>query len=39
MQIGKSVTLKHFLLNEIFAREICERFIYKHSETEEYAKR
>ena len=31
-------TLKHFLLNEIFSCEICEKFVYKHSETEEYAK-
>ena len=26
-------TLKHLLLFEICAREICEKFIYKHSET------
>ena len=26
-------TLKHLLLFEIFAREICEKFVYKHSET------
>ena len=26
-------TLKHVLLFEICAREICEKFVYKHSET------
>ena len=30
--------LKHLLLFEICAREICERFVYKHSETIEYVK-
>ena len=43
MQIWISVntfvfTLKHFLLFEIYAHEICEEFVYKHSETIEYAK-
>ena len=31
-------TLKHFLLFEIWAREICEKVVYKHSETIEYVK-
>ena len=31
-------TLKHFLLFEICAREICENFVSKHSETTEYVK-
>ena len=31
-------TLKHPLLFEICAREICENFVYKHSETIEYVK-
>ena len=31
-------TLKHFLLFEICAREILEKFVYKHSETIEYVK-
>ena len=31
-------TLKHLLLFEICAREICEKFVYKHSETIEYIK-
>ena len=26
-------TLKHLLIFEICAREICEKFVYKHSET------
>ena len=26
------------LLFEIYAREICEKFVYKHSETKEYVK-
>ena len=30
--------LKHLLLLEIYAREICEKFVYKHSETSEYVK-
>ena len=31
-------TLKHLLLFEIYVREICEQFVYKHSETIEYVK-
>ena len=31
-------TLKLFLLFEICAREICENFVYKHSETIGYVK-
>ena len=31
-------TLKHLLLFEICAGEICEKFVYKHSETIEYVK-
>ena len=31
-------TLKHLLLFEICAREICEKFAYKHSETIENVK-
>ena len=31
-------TLKNLLLFEICAREICEKFVYKHSETIEYIK-
>ena len=31
-------TLKHVLPFEICAHKICERFVYKHSETIEYAK-
>ena len=31
-------TLKHLTLFEIYAREICEKFVYKHSETIEYGK-
>ena len=30
--------LKHLLLFEICASEICEKFAYKHSETIEYVK-
>ena len=26
-------TLKHLLLFKVCAREICEKFVYKHSET------
>ena len=28
-------TLKHLLLSEICARDICEKLVYKHSETTE----
>ena len=31
-------TLKHLLLFEICTGEICEKFVYKHSETIEYVK-
>ena len=31
-------TLKHLLLSEIWACEIYENFVYKHSETIEYVK-
>ena len=31
-------TLKPLLLFEVYAREICEKFVYKHSETMEYVK-
>ena len=33
---AEDFTLKHFLLFEICACEICETFVYKHSETVEY---
>ena len=31
-------TLKHLLLFKIWARETCEKFVYKHTETIEYVK-
>ena len=31
-------TLKHLLLSELYARKICEKFVYKHLETIEYVK-
>ena len=31
-------TSKHLLLFEICAPKICEKFVYKHSETIEYVK-
>ena len=31
-------TLKHLLLFEIYAREICEKFVCKHSEIIDYVK-
>ena len=34
----KDFTLKHLLLFETRAREVCEKFVYKHSETIEYVK-
>ena len=34
----KDFRLKHLLLSEVSAREICEKFVYKHSETIEYVK-
>ena len=48
MQIWKSAnifvyyvedfTLKQLLLFEIYAREVCEKLVYKHPETTEYVK-
>ena len=37
-QYIENFTLKHFLLFQIWVREICEKFVYKHSETIEYVK-
>ena len=34
----KILQLKHLLFFEISAREICEKFVDKHSETIEYVK-
>ena len=34
----ENLTLKHLLLFEICAQKICEKFVYKHSETIEYVK-
>ena len=34
----ENFTLKHLLLFEKCAREICEKFVYKHSKTIEYVK-
>ena len=36
--VVEDITLKHILLFEIFTHEICEKFVYKHSETIEYVK-
>ena len=36
--VVEDITLKHILLFEICAREICEQFVYTHSETIEYVK-
>ena len=36
--MSKILHVKHFSLFEIYAREICEKFVYKHSETKEYVK-
>ena len=33
-----NLALKYFLLSEIWAREIYEKFVNKHSETVEYVK-
>ena len=33
---AEDFTLKHLLLFEICAHEVCEKFIYKHSEIIEY---
>ena len=35
----EDVTLKYLLLFELCAREICEKFVYKHSEIIEYVKK
>ena len=38
-QYVEDITLKHLLLFELCAREMCEKFVYKHSERiEEYVK-
>ena len=37
-QYAEDFTLENLLLFEICVREICEKFIYKHSETIEYVK-
>ena len=37
-QYVEDFTLKHLLLFEICAREMYEKFVYKHSETKEYVK-
>ena len=34
----ENFTLKYLLLSEICPRELCEEFVYKHSETIEYVK-
>ena len=38
MKYAEDFSLKRFLLFEICAREIFERFVYKHSKTVEYVK-
>ena len=38
MTIVEGFTLKNLLLSERCAREIYEKFVYKHSETTEYVK-
>ena len=35
---AEDFTLKHHLLFEICAYEICEKLVYKHSDTIEYVK-
>ena len=37
-QYDEDFTIKHLLLFEICVREICEKFVYRHSETIEYVK-
>ena len=37
-QYVEDFTLKHLWIFEICAREIYEKFVYKHSETIEYVK-
>ena len=34
----ENFTLKYLLLFEIYARKVCEKLVYKHSETIEYVK-
>ena len=34
----ENFTQKHLLLFETWAREMCEKFVYKHSETIEFVK-
>ena len=34
----EDLILKHLLLSELSARKICEKFVYRHSETIEYVK-
>ena len=37
-QYVEDFTLKHLLLFEIYGRELCDKFVYKHSEAIEYVK-
>ena len=37
-QYVEDFTLKHLLLFELCTREICEKFVYKHSERIEHVK-
>ena len=37
-QYAEDFALKYLLLFEISAREICEKFVYKHWETIKYVK-
>ena len=37
-QYVEDLTLKHFLLFEICAHNICKKFVHRHSETTEYVK-
>ena len=37
-QYVEDFTLKHLLLSELCTREICEKFVYKHSERIEHVK-
>ena len=37
-EYAEGFAVKHLLLSELHAREICEKFVYKHSETIEYKK-
>ena len=38
MEYVEDFTLKHLSLFEIYAREICEKFVNKHWERTEYVK-